>query len=185
MKKLIIVLFLLFSINTYSQITTEDDIIHKRDTTYNELSIGALNLVIFGALDVAYERILNPSTSVTGEVFILALNRENETLSGAFSRNFSFTGKVKYFFGEQSASGLYAHGMAMLSSGEYEEETDNPDFPEVGDYTDLALGFGVGGKLVAKQGFFVDVSAGIGRNLFHSYSPTIVGQFNANMGLRF
>lgn len=175
MKKLLLALFMLFSITTYSQITAEDDIIHKRDTTYNELSIGALNLVIFGALDVAYERILNPSTSVAGEVFILALNDENETLSGAFARNFSFTGKVKYFFGEKSAMGLYANGLAMLSSGEYEERN----------YTDLALGFGVGGKLVAKQGFFVDISAGIGRNLIHSHSPTIVGQFNANMGLRF
>ncbi len=52
-------------------------------------------------------------------------------------------------------------------------------------YTDFALGFGLGGKFVSKQGFFLDLNAGIGRNLLNDNSPTIVGQFNVNLGFRF
>ena len=57
--------------------------------------------------------------------------------------------------------------------------------PEGTKYTDFALGFGLGGKFVSKQGFFLDLSTGIGRNLFSDVSPTIVGQFNVNLGFRF
>jgi len=194
MKNLIPVLFLLLCFSSFSQEPlTQNETIYKRDTAKNELSIGALNLVVFGALDLAYERILTPNSSWAVEAFILALNRNNEDLSDAFSKDYSLTGKFKYFFGERSTWGFYVNGLAMISTGEY----DNNDYyaydvngmpiytNDVKNYTDFALGFGLGGKFVAKQGFVFDLSAGIGRNLFSSNSPTIVGQLNANLGYRF
>lgn len=165
--------------------------VYKRDITKNELSIGALNLVAFGALDVAYERIVTSNSSWAVEAFILALNRDNEDLDDAFNKDFSITGKYKYFFGDRTAWGFYVNGFAMVSSGEYdsyEEILVNGNFMgrnTSDNYTDLALGFGLGGKFVAKQGFFLDLSAGIGRNLLDDNSPTIVGQFNVNLGFRF
>jgi len=193
MKNIIPVLFLLISLSSFSQEPlTENETIYRRETAKNELTIGALNLVVFGALDLSYERILNPSSSWAVEAFILALSRDSEDLGDAYSKDFSLTGKYKYFFGERNAWGFYVNGLAMISSGE-----DNNDYYEydqsgtsyyVNDsksYTDFALGFGLGGKFVAKHGFVFDLSAGIGRNLFSSNSPTIVGQFNANLGYRF
>jgi hypothetical protein len=194
MKNLIPVLFLLLCLNSFSQEpVTENKTIYKRDTAKNELSIGALNLVAFGALDLAYERILTPNSSWAVEAFILALGRDNEDLDDAFYKDYSLTGKFKYFFGDRSTWGFYVNGLAMISSGEYETDEylvyteDGTDFyrNDQKNYTDLALGFGLGGKFVAKQGFVFDLSAGIGRNLFSSNSPTIVGQFNANLGYRF
>lgn len=199
MKKYTTVAFLLFSIISFSQVETEvtfvepgEEQIYKRDITYNEISLGALNLVAFGALDVAYERIVTPNTSWAVEAFFLALTKDNEDLSDAYSKDFSLTGKLKYFFSDRAAWGFYVNGLTMLSTGNYTPEdnrTFNPDIPfqapEEQKYTDLALGFGLGGKFVAKQGFFVDLSTGIGRNLFSSNSPTIIGQFNANLGFRF
>ena len=194
MKNLIPVLFLLFCVSSFSQETgTENETIFRRDTAKNELSIGALNLVVFGALDLAYERILTPNSSWAIEAFILALDRNNEDLGDAYSKDFSLTGKYKYFFGDRSAWGFYVNGLAMVSSGEY-DNNDYYVYDEFGtsyyrndakNYTDFALGFGLGGKFVAKQGFVFDLSAGIGRNLFSSDSPTIVGQLNANLGYRF
>lgn len=194
MKNLIPVLFLLISLSSFSQeLVTENETIYKRDTAKNELSIGALNLVVFGALDLAYERIVNPSSSWAIEAFILALDRDNEDVGDAYSKDFSLTGKYKYFFGDRSAWGFYVNGLAMVSSGEY-DNNGYYEYDEFGtgyyrndtkNYTDFALGFGLGGKFVAKHGFVFDLSAGIGRNLFSSDSPTIVGQLNANLGYRF
>jgi len=193
MKNLISVLFLLLCLSSFSQEpVTENETIYRRDTAKNELTIGALNLVVFGALDLSYERILNPSASWAVEAFILALSRDNEDLSDAYSKDFSLTGKYKYFFGERNAWGFYVNGLAMISSGE--DNNDYYEYDQYGtsyyvkdskSYTDFALGFGLGGKFVAKQGFVFDLSAGIGRNLLSSNSPTIVGQLNANLGYRF
>jgi hypothetical protein len=193
MKNLIPVLFLLLCLNSFSQEQeTENETIYRRDTAKNELSIGALNLVVFGALDLSYERILNPSSSWAVEAFILALNRDNEDLGGAYSKDYSLTGKFKYFFGERNAWGFYVNGLAMINSGEdnndyyeYDQNGTSTFISDSKNYTDFALGFGLGGKFVAKQGFVFDLSAGIGRNLFSSVSPTIVGQLSANLGYRF
>ena len=81
----------------------------------------------------------------------------------------------------------------MISTGKFREDHsysyDNNDIlvynsPEER-YTDLALGFGIGGKFVSRQGFFLDLSTSIGRNLLSSDSPTIIGQFSLNLGFRF
>ncbi|HSP83318.1 MAG TPA: hypothetical protein VLN72_06270 [Gillisia sp.] len=182
-------LIFLFSISIQAQ--TPVDTLYKRDIAKNELSIGAFNLVAFGALDIAYERILTPNSSWAIEGFILALDRDNENISDAYSKDFSLTGKYKYFFGEHTAWGFYVNGLAMISSGEYEDWSQDVIMREDSfgyvkeEYTDLALGFGLGGKFVSKQGFFLDLSTGIGRNLFNNNSPTIVGQFNVNLGFRF
>ncbi len=189
---LVLVSFAAFSQDNSEEITVQEPVqqtsIYQREIAKNELSIGALNLVAFGALDIAYERIVTPNTSWAVEAFILALNRDNEDIAEAYRKDFSVTGKVKYFFGERTAWGFYVNGLAMISSGENEEDffaTDGSFRTETENYTDLALGFGLGGKFVAAQGFFLDLNAGIGRNLFSSVSPTIIGQFGVNLGYRF
>lgn len=194
-KQKLLPLFLLITFFSFSQeIDTEEKKsteVYKRDIAKNELSIGALNLVAFGALDVAYERIINQSSSWAIEAFILALDRKNEDIDDAFNKDVSLTGKYKYFFGDRTAWGFYVNGLAMISSGKYNVTTEtfvNDNFffnTEEKDYTDFALGFGLGGKFVGKQGFFLDLSSGIGRNLFSDDSPVVVGQFNLNLGFRF
>ena len=194
MQKITTYLFLIFSFTVFSQepeVQTEpkQEPIYHRDITKNELSINAFNLVTFGAIDVAYERIIDPNSSWAVEGFILALNRESEAADYIFTRTASLTGKYKYFFGDNSAYGFYVNGLAMLSTGEYYEDLyDREGFYTSRvdkEYTDFALGFGIGYKWVSKQGFFMDLSSGIGRNLLNSDSPIVVGQFNVNLGKRF
>jgi hypothetical protein len=196
-NKLILPLFLFASFLTFSQekaTTTEtnsSEEIYKRDIAKNELSVDALKLVAFGALDVAYERVINPNSSWAVEAFILAIDRKNEDIDEVFNKDFSLTGKYKYFFGDRTASGFYVNGLAIVSSGKYDVTTEtfvNDNFfynTEEKDYTDFALGFGLGGKFVGKQGFFLDLSTGIGRNLFSENSTVVIGQFNVNLGFRF
>lgn len=195
MQKLITSLFLITSLTVFSQepevqkaAEMGPDPIYHRDISKNELSIGALNLVAFGALDIAYERIITPNTSWAVEAFILALNRDSEDVAEAYRKDFSLTGKFKYFFSDRTAWGFYVNGLTMISTGEDEDSFyygDGSFQTETKNYTDLAIGFGLGGKFVAKQGFLLDLNAGIGRNLFNSDSPTIIGQFGINLGYRF
>ena len=183
MKKIYLFILLMLPAGLLAQ---ED--LTRKQTGNNEFSIGALNLVAFGALDLAYERVHTPSTSYGVELFILALNRDSEAAADAYSKDFSVTGKYKYYFGEERASGFYVNGLAMISTGEYDVEstgTEEPVATATDRYTDLALGFGVGGKFMARQGFFADIGAGIGRNLLNDDSPTIIGQFTVNLGFRF
>lgn len=185
MKKVIFLFIFCFSIGASAQ---EEEMNYQRETGKNELSIGALNLVAFGALEIVYERILTQNSSWAVEGFVLALNRDSEDADDIFSREASLTGKYKYFFGDGPATGFYVNGFAMLSSGEdgYDAYDSQGNYSyEYRDYTDFALGFGLGSKFVAKGGFFLDISAGIGRNLFNPDSPTIVGQIMVNLGMRF
>lgn len=191
MKNLFLLAFVFITSISFAQDfqnneTTEPE---KRDITQNELSIGAFNLVAFGALDITYERIIDKNSSWALEGFIKALDRDNEDVDDAFYKDFSLTGKYKYFFGDNYARGFYVHGFGMLSNGEYDNDyltgPDGYGYYQYEDYTDFAIGFGIGGKFVSHGGFFLDLNTGIGRNLFNENSPTIVGQFNVNLGFRF
>lgn len=171
--------------------------VFQRDTTYSEVHLNMLNLLVFGALDLGYERVLSDNTSAGVEIFAKVFNKneEDETnLSDVYTKKFSITGKFKYFFPEdQAAWGYYAQVFSMFSNGTNEKEIEIKDVANGGtkvidaklDYTDLALGVGVGGKFVAKQGFLIDVSFGIGRNLFDKYSPDFVFLPSINVGYRF
>ena len=173
----------------------QDVELYPRDTARNEVSLNVLNVLVFGAMDFSYERIITDHSSLSVEIFSKVFNKnegEDVDFSKAYSKSFSITPKFKYFLDEElTASGLYAEVFGMFSNGKNRKEVDRVD-PETGDnvtveldFTDLALGVGVGGKFVAKQGFLIDVSFGLGRNFFHKDSPDIVILPSVNVGYRF
>ncbi|NJW53383.1 hypothetical protein [Salinimicrobium oceani] len=171
--------------------------IYKRDSTVHEIHLNILNVLVFGALDVAYERVLTDHSSVGVELFSKVFNKnagEDGDLSKVYAKDFSITGKFKYYFDDEVvARGYYANLLGMFSNGTHERDmefknpvTGDPETREVDmEYTDLAFGVGVGGKFVAKQGFLIDLSFSIGRNLFDKYSPDIVILPSIYLGYRF
>lgn len=193
MKRLLLpVLLLFFCLNVQAQQEDEDGernnetgFLKDENFGKNELSINALSLIAVGALDISYERNINEDSSWSTEFWV----QFNEEIADEFYRDIALTGKYKHFFSSNYARGFYVHAFGMISNGDYGEE-----FYYVGDelveqeemrFTDFALGFGIGGKLISSGGFKADFSGGIGRNLFNSNSPTIVGQIMVNLGYRF
>ncbi len=175
----------------------QEERIFRRDTTLSEVHLNVLNLLVFGALDVGYERLINDHASAGVEIFSKVFNKnegEDVDLSKVYAKDFSITGKFKYFLQEENTAwGYYAEAFGMFSNGNNEKEveiidstTGEPKIIEADlEYTDIAFGIGVGGKFVAKQGFLIDVSFGIGRNLFDKNSPDIVLLPSVNFGYRF
>lgn len=175
----------------------QEQMIFKRDTTYSEVHLNILNLLIFGALDIGYERVINDHASAGVEIFSKVFNKnegEDIDLSKIYAKDYSITGRFKYFLQEeQVARGYYAQVFGMFSNGNNKVDKDFPN-SETGkmetkevsiEYTDIAIGVGVGGKYVAKEGFLIDVSFGLGRNLFDKNSPDIVLLPSVNLGYRF
>ena len=187
--------FLITSQFAFSQESQQTEALTHRDVSRNELSLNVFNILIFGAIDGSYERILNDHSSLGVEVFSKAFNKnkgEDIDLAEAYTKDFSVTTKFKYFFREnKSAHGFYAEAFGMYSDGWTEKEveisTNGSTYLQDVDveYSDFALGFGVGGKFVSKNGFLIDLSFGIGRNLFNRDSPDLVVLPNINVGYRF
>jgi hypothetical protein len=179
-----------------SEVVQEEEIT-QRNSTQNEVSLNILNVLVFGALDLSYERLMSDHSSLGFEMFSKVFNKnegEDVDLSKVYAKDFSLTTKFKYFLNEEkTAWGFYAEGFGMFSNGMNGREVTRKD-PVTGDsekvevdleFTDFALGIGVGGKFVTKQGFLIDVSFGLGRNLFHKDSPDIVILPTVSTGYRF
>src|SRR5690606_27137877 len=191
-----LLLALMISLVTAAQQLQQNDTLYQRDLAKNALTINMFNILVFGAIDGSYERILSDHSSVSLGVFSKKINKnegEDFDLSKAYSKEFSITTKFKYFFQERNTAwGFYAEGFAMYSDGinEKDVEVTEPDggttTREVDvNYTDVAIGVGVGGKFVAKKGFLIDLSFGLGRNMFNRDSPDLVVVPNINIGYRF
>ncbi|MFV8225801.1 hypothetical protein [Christiangramia aquimixticola] len=188
MKNYLAFCLLLLSANLcFAQETSEGESLTQRDTGKNDISVNAFNLVAFGIIDVTYERVINNNSSWALEAFYHP--SKDDYIDEAYYKDFSLTGKYKHFFSSSYARGFYVHSFGMFSSGEYESDyimiMDGPAYYETEKYSDFALGFGLGGKFISPGGFMVDLSSGIGRNLFNSQSPKVVGQFMINLGYRF
>jgi hypothetical protein len=151
----------------------------------NEIKANPIYFVAFGALDASYEKIINDESGVGVSVFVS--NGKN------FNTTFSVTPYYRFYFGKKTAAGFFVEGFSMLESfktrkytyvGEYYYSTYTDK-----KFTDLSIGFGLGGKWITRKGILFEVSTGIGRRLFNDYSGyeavQVVGRGGIGIGYRF
>ena len=197
MKKTILATLCLLFLGINESLGQTSTGLYQRDVAKNEIGLNVLNVLVFGALDISYERILSDQTSLGLDFFSKVFNKnegEENDISRIYDKEFSLTTEFKFYINDdKTASGFYAETFGMLSSGENNKDVIELD-PVTGEettveqeveYTDFALGFGVGMKYVAKQGFLLDAGFGIGRNLFNKNSPDVVLLPTLNVGYRF
>lgn len=197
MKRINFIVFALLIFNSSLGRAQSSEGFYQREVAKNEISLNVFNVLVFGALDLTYERVLSDQTSLGINFFSKVFNKnegEDNDLSEVYDKEFSGTTAFKFYLNDDKvASGFYAEAFGMLSSGENNKditEVDPVTQEEVSvekefEYTDFALGFGVGVKYVAKQGFLMDAGFGIGRNLFNKNSPDVVLLPTVNVGYRF
>jgi len=176
MRKIVLGILLFSSVIVNSQEA------QKVDFKRNELKGNAL-LLIFGSFEFSYERILNEESGV-GIAVNIPFDKDN------FDINYSFTGYYRYYFGKKPASGFFGEAFGMLNNIDdyvYDESLDY--YYEQKTLTDFALGIGLGGKWVTKKGLILEISSGIGRNLFNNQYDDrdyeIIGRGGITVGYRF
>jgi hypothetical protein len=183
MKKLFITGLLFASIFGFGQNNTQPK------TGKNEYKINAF-LLVFGAFDVGYERVLNEESAIGVSLFVPIIDD--------IQTKFMLTSYYRYYFGQKPATGFYLEGFGSINNidDEIYVHTPNTD-PAFYDYqykrinvTDFAFGIGLGGKWISKKGVTFEINTGFGRNLFSEYNKydrdyEFIGRGGISVGYRF
>ena len=182
MKKLIVAGLMLFAVMASH---AQNDSIPKNNFGKNEVKVNAVFLLL-GAFEGSYERNLSESSSV-GMSFLIPFGYNNVDTN----LNYYVSPYYRMFFGQKYAAGFFLEGFGMLNSTneEYYVNSGQGNYNIIEkDFTDFALGIGLGGKWMTRGGFVFEVNGGFGRNLFNANDDEgviFVGKFGFNLGYRF
>ncbi|MDR4892560.1 MULTISPECIES: DUF3575 domain-containing protein [unclassified Chryseobacterium] len=162
MKKkfsLLIILFAFYTVQAQSESETTPNSYQKK----NEIK---LNLIspLSGAAEVGFERYLNKKSSLGISAFFVYDNTKEKDM------NYFISPYYRYYFGKKYASGFFVEGFGMFTSidGKKIYAADNITFTENKDVYDLALGAGLGWKLVTKKGLVFEANAAYGKLMFNA-----------------
>ena len=177
MKKVLpIIVILLCTQFSKAQFNTET--VKDISERHQELRLEVLKLLGVPAFELNYEYIKDVNQGF-GAVLLLSLDKEN------YNEKFSLTPYFRFYFNtnqDYGAKGFFVKAFTSFYSGrniEFFSEEDKKDF------FDIALGFGIGQKLINRSGFVFEYYAGVGRNLLDNSRETFLGKFGINVGYRF
>lgn len=146
-----------------------------------EIKLDISDALVLKTVEVSYEKYVNEQTSIGISALI---NFEKNTADFKYNEKRAITPFFRHYFTTENNWNFFGEGFFSLNFGEKEiEMIGGPNTFE--DYTDGALGIGVGTKYVSEGGFTVDIHAGAGRNLFNENSPIIMPRVGVNLGWRF
>ncbi len=169
MKNLII-LFFIITLTSYSQKKIQQVEVVKTDTQIEEFSkkIGTkefkldfLDLLVFPALSVGYEKI-NDSSTAFGTTLFINLGGEDSD----WNDNLAITPYYRFYFlqsEDYGGYGVFAEVFTKFAFGNAEVYNLNSYTEE--NYFDMALGLAVGRKWINRKGFTLETLFGVGRNL--------------------
>lgn len=163
----------------------------------HEVKLNAFNLIIFKALDVSYEHILNANSTV-GLSVLANLQSEPGWLSDIadmpyYNEQIAITPYYRHFFMNRYARGFFLEAFGMYNNQNRYERTftsgpDDTRHTHLGRSSNFAVGIAVGGKVVSRKNFVFEFFGGLGRNVFQS-EPEIATEFvprvGINLGYRF
>lgn len=165
MKKLFFFLIALISFSSFSQ---------------QELKLDIADALVLKTLDISYEFYLNDNNSVG---LAALFNFEGRGSDFRYNENQMITPYFRHYFQANGSWNFFGELFFGLNTGE--DEVVNGAVTTYEDYTDAALGVGIGTKYASEGGFVIDIHGGLGRNLFGSRSPIIVPRIGVGVGYRF
>lgn len=177
-KKLLqlIILFAFYSVNAQSEAVANP---YQKN---NEIKLNLL-APLSGAVEIGYERFLNKHSSLGISAFKVYDRSKNDDM------NYYISPYYRYYFGKKYASSFFAEGFGMFTSidGKKIYAADNVTFTEGKDVYDLALGVGLGWKLITKKGFVFEANTAYGRLIFNADKTDHdqVVKFGLSIGYRF
>tara|TARA_Y100000385_G_scaffold258388_1_gene286359 strand:+ start:290 stop:886 length:597 start_codon:yes stop_codon:yes gene_type:complete len=198
MKNLII-LFFIITLTSYSQKKIQQVEVIKTDSQIEEFSkqigkeefkLDFLDLIVFPALSVGYEKINNSSTAFGSTLFLNLGGQDSD-----WNDNLAITPYYRFYFlqsEDYGGYGVFAEVFTKFAFGDAEVWTSaNGGQYEEENYFDMALGLAVGRKWINRKGFTFETLFGIGRNLFFdeesdsSDRTAASARLNISIGKRF
>lgn len=145
-----------------------------------EVSVDLADALVMKTLELNYEYYLSEQSTIG----VAALfNFEGRTADFKYNEKNMFTPYFRHYFTANQNWNYFGEIFLGINSGE-DEYTEN-DEKKYQNYTDGALGLGIGSKYVSNGGFVVSAHGGVGRNLFTGNSPIIVPRVGLQIGYRF
>lgn len=179
MKKSLFILAVLITVSSYSQ--KKYEVVERQ----NEITLNAFNLIAAKWIDVSYEKILNDESSL-GVSFLTRVGNHTDFKDWGI-KSYSVTPYYRQYFSPYYAAGFFMEAFAMYNGGERKELVYNAitDQKEKIVYKDVAFGIGLGQKFISRRGFVGVAYAGLGRNMFDTNAPVVVGRAGISFGFRF
>ncbi len=163
----------------------------------NELKIDFLDLLIFPALTVGYEKTNNSSSGI-GATLFLNLGSSDNDLGSFWNDKFVITPYYRFYFTKSEdfgSKGFFAEVFSKFAFGESQSFLNvlGIDTYETDNYFDIAPGLAVGNKWINRKGFTFEFLFGLGRNLLYdnesensdSGRSTVVVRGGFSIGKRF
>lgn len=166
MKKIILIATFLVSSLSFSQ---------------QEIKLDLFDALVFKTVEVSYEYYLNEQSSVG----ISALwNFEKKGVDFRYNEDKMFSPFFRHYFTNGETWNMFGEVFLGINTGEKKIELASKSIEYV-QYTDGALGIGIGTKYSSTNGLVIDAHVGLGRNLFSSNSPIIAPRAGVGVGYRF
>lgn len=148
-----------------------------------ELKVDLLDALALKTLEVSYEKYLSNQSSVGVAVLV---NFEKESSDFSYNEERMLTPFFRHYFSQYGQWEMFGEVFFALNTGKKEmDAVIGSTVKYYKSYTDGALGISVGGKYISQAGFVLDIYAGLGRNLFSEYAPSVVPRIGINIGYRF
>lgn len=174
MRNLFILLLILFSVNSsYGQ---SDEVVNYRKS---DILIDPFWLIGGLAVNATYERILNEDSGVgANAIFGIGSDLDNFVQISPYYRA---------YFGAKYASGFFIEGFVPFAVVENTEWSNGMQTTSSSKNTSVGLGFGLGGKWVAKKRFVFELNLGIGRQFIGEFSndTQVTGKGMIGVGFAF
>ncbi len=166
MKKLILAVLICSTFSSVAQIR-------------NEIKFDVFDILALKSLDVSYELIINPESSVgISSLF----NFEKESASFKYEQDFVLTPYYRQVLFSKGNIGYFGEFFGSLNTGRSKKALEGIE----DNYTDFAFGLSFGGKYMSDNGFVLDFLAGIGRNMFNTdESHEVIPRVGISIGKQF
>lgn len=193
MKKISLLFCFFFALTSFAQINS-DSIVSPVVAKKNEVKVDVLNLISNGKLGITYERFLKNDFSVGITGMFLNKSSKKDDFSKDNTRtliDYQVIPYVRYALSKSAVNLYYVEAFSSINGGKFKElktlNNGSADYvvTSVETYNDLAIGASVGYKFYIKDSFVLDLTIGMGKNLFQADSPKTISRLGINLGYRF
>jgi len=186
MEKNILIILLLIIQTISSQEETKN--LPKRDTQKNDLSINVHYYAFIDGININYDRVIKNNLTIGISLFKAYNNQDaldNSDIALTTATNFFAIPNIKYYLGKRFARRFYVQAFSMISSGKVFNFNSNTSLSQETNFTEVALGVGIGDKRILKNGIFIDFGVGFAYNLLSKNTPESFLHPNLSIGYRF